>query len=466
LKILIVNTLYYPDHIGGAEVSTQLLAEGLVRAGAEVSVVCATGDGHDHVTRLNGVNLYRLRYFNLYWPHRPGNHSRLARFVYHAFDVSNVVMSRKLARIIRHEKPDVVHTSNLACLSVDTWRVARNAGVPIVHTIRDYYLMCPSTLMFADGEPCKRQCSACALYSWPKRLASKHVNVAVGVSRFALKEHLRNGYFDRATRTAVVNNPFSPGSRVKSLQGMHTRRTGPVRLGVLGRVARSKGAEVVLDQLLAEHMLEWTLVFGGTGEDGYITSLKRKYPDSRVAYLGHVNPDSFFPTIDILIVPSMWHEPFGRVIVEAYSFGVPVIGANRGGIPEIIDHRFGLLFDMDHPKTLIQEIRKAIDLLKEPSLKDELRAYADTFSAESVTDAYIDIYRTALRLPSYESRDSSTVFDDNTVSTADTVALSDAAGGNLGEALQAGGQPDKMRSDSEVLFDSALSSYSPPRRSL
>jgi hypothetical protein len=111
-----------------------------------------------------------------------------------------------------------------------------------------------------------------------------------------------------------------------------------------------------------------------------------------------------------------------------------------------IDHGFGLLFDMDHPKTLIQEIRKVIDLLKEPSLKDELRAYVDTFSAESVTDAYLDIYRTALRSPRDESRDPSTVFEDDAVPTGDTVALSDAASGNLGESFQAGGQPDKMRS--------------------
>lgn len=73
MKILIVNTLYYPDKVGGAEVSTQLLAEGLVRAGMEVSVACATGTGMDSISELNGVKVYRLRNANLYWPHRPKN---------------------------------------------------------------------------------------------------------------------------------------------------------------------------------------------------------------------------------------------------------------------------------------------------------------------------------------------------------------------------------------------------------
>jgi len=396
VKILIVNTLYYPDKVGGAEVSTQLLAEGLVRAGMEVSVACATGAGGDSVTELNGVKVYRLRNTNLYWPHQPKKRSRFAKLAWHALDVYNIVMSRKLAGIIKREKPDVIHTSNLACLSVDVWRVARNAGVPIVHTARDYYLMCPATTMFSDVEPCKRQCGSCALYSAPKRSASTRVEVAVGVSRFVLQKHLDNGYFPDATRTAVINNCYVPSKDAVSLRPKRHYEGGPVRLGVLGRVARDKGSEVVLEQLSADRTLEWTLAFGGNGEADYIASLKEKYNDPRVEFLGHVKPAEFLSNIDILIVPSIWHEPFGRVIVEAYSYGLPVVGANRGGIPEVIDPRSGLVFDMDRPQTLIEKIRDAIELLKEPSVHERLRRHADTFSPDSMVNAYLDVYRSAL----------------------------------------------------------------------
>ena len=40
-----------------------------------------------------------------------------------------------------------------------------------------------------------------------------------------------------------------------------------------------------------------------------------------------------------MIIPSLWNEPFGRVVIEAYSHNKPVIGANRGGIPEIIKRK-------------------------------------------------------------------------------------------------------------------------------
>ncbi|WP_244818110.1 glycosyltransferase family 4 protein [Caballeronia sp. Lep1P3] len=396
MKILIVNTLYYPDKVGGAEVSTQLLAEGLVRAGMEVSVACASGTGFDSVTALNGVRVYRMRNANLYWPHQPKRHSRVAKLLWHAIDVHNVIMSRKLKKIIAREKPDVVHTSNLACLSVDMWRVARNAGVPIVHTARDYYLICPATTMFSDAEPCKRQCGSCALYSAPKRAASSRVEVAVGVSRFVLQKHLESGYFPEATRTAVINNCYVPSVETTPFKRTRRYEGGPVRLGVLGRVARDKGSEVVLEQLSADRTLDWTLAFGGSGDPDYIASLRAKYRDPRVEFLGHVKAGDFLNSIDILIVPSIWHEPFGRVIVEAYSYGLPVVGANRGGIPEVIEPRSNLVFDMGRPETLIGKIAEAIELLKTPCVHDHLRRHADTFSPESMVNAYLDVYRSAL----------------------------------------------------------------------
>jgi glycosyltransferase involved in cell wall biosynthesis len=394
VKILIANTLYHPDTVGGAEISTRLLAEGLVKAGMDVCVVCATGTGVDRVSTLNGVRIYHLRSVNLYWPHKPKNHSPVVKLIWHAIDVHNVIMSRKLKNIIAREKPDIINTSNLSCLSIDIWRVARNAGVPIVHTARDYYLMCPTSTMFARAKPCQRQCGMCSLYAGPKRAASAQVDVAVAVSRFVLQKHLDNGYFPRAMRSEVISNCFLPDE----VPPKHARRyeSGPVRLGVLGRLSPEKGLEVLLEQLLADKTLDWTLAIGGKGDAEYVEGLKAKYADPRVEYLGHVKSGEFLDSIDVLVVPSIWNEPFGRVTVEAYSRGVPVVGANTGGIPEVIEPRSNLLFDMEQPGTLVPKIHEAIEFLKDPSVHDRLRAHANSFSLTSMVDAYLDVYQTAL----------------------------------------------------------------------
>jgi len=396
VKILIANTLYFPDEPGGAEISTRLLAEGLVRAGIEVCVVCATGTGADRVDDVNGVKVYRLRSVNLYWPHVREKHGRVAKLIWHAIDVYNVIMSRKLSSIIAREKPDVISTSNLSCLSVDIWRLARNAGVPIVHTARDYYLMCPTAIMFSHAKPCERQCGVCSVYAQPKRVASARVAAAVGVSRFVLQKHLESGYFSRATRTAVIYNACESNEDSTSAQRTRRYQGGPVRLGLLGRVSREKGLEVLLEQLLADNTLQWTLAVGGHADADYLESIKAKYDDPRVEYLGRVNPDEFFDGIDILVVPSIWNEPFGRVTVEAYSHGVPVVGANTGGIPEVIEPRTNLAFDMARPSSIIDKLHEAVALLEDPGVHDRMREYARRFNVDAMVDAYRALYESVL----------------------------------------------------------------------
>jgi len=398
VKILIANTLYHPDSVGGAEVSTRILAEGLSAAGNEVCVVCATGTGVDRLSELNGVKIYHLRSVNLYWPHQPKKHSRVAKLMWHAIDVHNVMMARKLRNIIAREKPDIINTSNLSCLSIDIWRIARKAGVPIVHTARDYYLMCPTSTMFSHAKTCTRQCGMCALYAGPKKAASARVDVAIGVSRFVLQKHLDSGYFPQATRTAVISNCYVP-FKDSAAPTERSRRYGggAVRLGLLGRVSPEKGLEILLDQLLADDTLDWTLAIGGKGDAAYMESLQTKYRDPRVEFLGHVKAGDFLSSIDILVVPSIWNEPFGRVTVEAYSHGVPVVGANTGGIPEVIEPDSHLIFDIEKPHTIIEKIRDAIELLKSATVHDRLLNHAKSFSPASMVDAYIDVYHSALK---------------------------------------------------------------------
>lgn len=65
MKILIFNTLYYPNIIGGAEKSVQLLAEMLVSRGHEPIIVSTFTD--DKIDKVNGIKVYYLHHRNLYW---------------------------------------------------------------------------------------------------------------------------------------------------------------------------------------------------------------------------------------------------------------------------------------------------------------------------------------------------------------------------------------------------------------
>ena len=87
-----------------------------------------------------------------------------------------------------------------------------------------------------------------------------------------------------------------------------------------------------------------------------------------------VQPEIFFPQVDVVVVPSLFREAFARTIIEAFSYGIPVIGSRSGGIPETIKPDVnGLIFTPGDAAELGQLIER---LAQEPSLLRMLSANA------------------------------------------------------------------------------------------
>jgi glycosyltransferase involved in cell wall biosynthesis len=131
-------------------------------------------------------------------------------------------------------------------------------------------------------------------------------------------------------------------------------RDGPLRIVMLGRLARWKGQDVFL-RAFAEAFPggeEEAVVAGSAlfGEDAYAAELhdlaKELGIADRVTFTGFVDDvESLLAGVDVLVHASVIPEPFGRVIVEAMVAGIPVIASDAGGPAEIItDGVDGLLF--------------------------------------------------------------------------------------------------------------------------
>ncbi|WP_413702352.1 glycosyltransferase [Psychromonas sp. KJ10-10] len=73
-------------------------------------------------------------------------------------------------------------------------------------------------------------------------------------------------------------------------------------------------------------------------------------------FIGHTEPAHFFNSIDLLIVPSDWDEPFGRVVVESYSHSTPVLVSNRGGLVELVEDNYIIDIDDDLFDQLLDKI--------------------------------------------------------------------------------------------------------------
>lgn len=359
MKIGMINTLYHPYQVGGAERSARLLAEALVAAGHDVFVItCAEQRGCEV---LNGVRIYREPLANVYWPFAPGARVQLLKPLWHLIDTLNPVMASHVKRILRVEQPDVVNTNNIGGFSVSVWPVIKVLDIPLVHTVRDYYLMCVRSTLYrqAENRNCEQLCLTCKTLSAPRRRHAAYVDRVIGISRAALDEHAALGLFAEIP-CAVIPNIASP-DQARINPGKKPPYT---RFGYLGRIEPSKGLTELLTAFSAalKSRPDLRLTLGGIGEQDYVQQLRASFPQTAITFLGQVEPADFFDSIDFLVVPSRWKEPLGRVVLEAYHYGVPVLGARRGGIAEnIVEGETGFRFDVSAPDELASLMARCAD---------------------------------------------------------------------------------------------------------
>ena len=386
MRVAVLNQFYAPQRFGGAELSVQMLCEALVARGNEVTVITGSvADTRDRET-INGVNVLRIKGGNLYnWNGQ--KHPVAVRAVWHSIDAWNPMAFRHVRRALCGVRPDLLHTNNLAGFSASAWGAAKSLGVPVAHTLRDYYLLCPSSGMFRGLSNCIRQCAACNLMSIPKRLAARAVRGVIGISEYILRRHQQAGLFAKEQVSGVIPNPVSLPVRPEK-QPFNGRG---LALGFLGRLEPAKGIEVLLKTLTDHDFCGWSeVIVGGRGSDEYERALRHKYNDSRVKFLGLIDPTAFFNRVDLLVVPSLWNEPFGRVVIEAYAHGVPVVASNRGGLNELVKNgEDGFLFNPDSSDSLRNLL---IHLASQVGLMEKLQrgtfSNVSCHSPEAIASAY------------------------------------------------------------------------------
>lgn len=393
MKIMMVNTLFYPHIFGGAEKSVQLLAEGLTQRGHEVTAVSVAA--HMQIGNINKIKAYYLAPHNTYWGGMPKKVNRIKKLRWHLKDIFNPGIYRDITRIIDVEKPDIIHTHMMTGLSAAPWLVARRKGIPVVHTLREYSLICESGTMFRNNANCGSQCMSCRCFTALKKHLSNQgcIRHLVGLSDFIINQHLQHGYFAGVPYTRVFNGVQQFGSNLISLDAIHL----PVKILYLGRIDRTKGVFEVLDAVQQVNGIE--LFLGGHILDDAIQEKidNCRYP-SNIKFLGFINPQDVLPEIDAVIVPSRWHEPFGRVVIEAYQHGKPVIASNRGGLPEIvIEGKTGFLYDPDDSMQLVAILRR---LAEQPSLltsmAEPIEEQLAVFDNQLICEQYESIYHSVL----------------------------------------------------------------------
>jgi glycosyltransferase involved in cell wall biosynthesis len=385
MKVMIINSLYHPNIIGGAEKSTQVIAENLKRLKHEPFV--ATISDTDRIDYVNGIKVYYISHSNVYWSYYSKTKSGFLKIFWHFISLYNPVILKKLAKIIKEENPEIVHTNNLSEFTVGAWKLVKKYRIPIVHTLRDFSLICPRATLFRRNDICRKKNSICLLILKFRRIFSKYPDAVTGNSHFVLDQHVKSGFFKYSKKYVVYNS--LEDEKINSIK----RRSGNLRFGYVGQLSYHKGVEF-LCRAFREKNLAKLHIFGRGITEEYENYLKENYGSEMIIFHGFIKTQIALNSIDVLIVPSLCFDSLPRVIYEAYSHGVPVIGTSRGGTPEIIETgRTGYVYDAESVDELIQKVKLFID---KPSLIEEMKSNcmekARDFLPDKVMQNYIDIY--------------------------------------------------------------------------
>jgi len=392
-KILIAHSLYPPHVIGGAEISTQILAQTLDPC-YDVKVITVGGHKEGRVRKdsVNGIEILRLPFNNRYWI---GDSSRQVstsdKVLWRVQDIFNIRQYRHIKQYLALTRPVVVHTQNIPGLSLAIWKAAYELKIPVVHTLRDFSLIEPIQISAYSR-----------VYRQISKRYSRMISSVIGISEHILRTHTVMGFFEHASKH-VIHNIVENNDNVQDLYAdKKVRHDQPLNIGYFGQLTEVKGVHYLIDAVkkLDQKVLGKLFIHGDGPMLHQLQELAESEP--RVIFMGKLDKSQVarrMAGMDLTIVPSTWDEPFGRVVIESYQVGTPVYASKVGGMPEILMDAGRFSFAAHSADEISKAILDYYELseLEKNQMKLQCFAHSQSFNEDYLLKEHSNIYEKLIR---------------------------------------------------------------------
>lgn len=392
MRILHVSLGWPPFRTGGLVRYCCDLMDEQVRQGHAVGMLYPAGNSHRghgyiNISQRGGIASYGLYTRNLvplvFGVADPG-----------LLDCSND--DQAYQKVLDDFRPDVVHVHSIQGIGFRFFERVRKRGIRQVFTTHDYYPICLRTNYICSNgklcnEPDEVKCATCnlengltyrkALLMQSKLYQKIKDNRIAKVIRKEMKAGIRckqgetielsQGQlteFRTVMRThfkiieqmdiihanselaAMYYRRWFPEKKIvviplthSGVVTQHVKKEvhNPIRIGYVGGANRYKGYQVLFEALSElSHDLGWMLFFYGTSPStGEIPESIRDRVQCRGFYKD-AEAKRVFSEMDLLVVPSIWPETFGFVVIEALAVGTVVVCSDMVGAKQLVDHEF------------------------------------------------------------------------------------------------------------------------------
>lgn len=412
MHVLIAAHGFPPTHSAGAERRAERMARWLIGQGHQVTVF-AVEKLDEPGFRLETKEQDGFTIHRLFYDVKQGD------FFRNLYDYPPIGHAFK--RVLSQNSVDLVHVVSGYLLGGQVIHTAREAGLPLVITLTEYWFMCARlNLIQATGALCSgpesdEKCMRCLMEDqrrfrlpaeripaladtfWSaarhmpfathkttavaeRRKTLQHVleaaDLVICPSRYLMNTFGKFGY-DTSRYTFMRQGLSTPVGQKPQVE---RSASDGLRLGYIGQIKVHKGVDLIVDAVIrlldSGHRLSLDLWGSETEEPQYTQMLKERsasYPTIRWngRYTG-AKAWEVLAGFDALVIPSRWYENSPNVILEAYEMKLPVIATDLGGMAELVEHeRTGLVFKLNDLDDLHNQLKR---LLVEPDLLGRLRA--------------------------------------------------------------------------------------------
>jgi len=316
---------------------------------------------------------------------------------------------------LRRQAYDIVHVQNFfPLISPSVYYAAKAEGVPVVQTLHNYRLLCHNAYFFRDGRVCEdclgkfvpfpgvvHACyrenragsavvAAMLTVHRAMRTWSNMVDVYIALTEFARQKFIEGGL--PAEKIMIKPNFVYPDL------GQGEGRGGYAIF--VGRLSPEKGIDTLLTTWKTLGSKVPLKIVGDGPLSPQVAEAAERLPG--IEWLGRRPLKEVYELIGeaaFLVFPSEWYETFGRVAIEAFAKGTPVIAANIGAIAELIDNgRTGILYCPGQPEDLRAKVEWALTHPSElGQMRKEARAeFEAKYTVEQNYQILMSVYERAM----------------------------------------------------------------------
>ena len=372
---LLVTPYYEPNIVGGAEISVQLIAEGLMGSCDVLTY------GSENGTRtVGGVTVHEIRLpgFEKLWggPLGVAAPTKKDHLTWH---IKTTFPNKALVALYGSffskyaYKTIILNTNEDAMARPSLWKAAHDSGARVVLTLRDNLLLSGRTFKGIDYGGTFRD---------KVRRQLEWIDEIVAPSQYMIDLYAQYGMIKESSR--VIPNA------VKDLDVEAVPFSQKEGVLYAGSLSEQKGIPTLLEAVDGFVDDENLTLIGRGPLSGAIND------GERVSKFDWMPKDELYQAMakaKVLVLPSEWPEAFGRVLVEAVRCGTLVIGSNAGGIPEVLSFDGRYLFQSGDGAALVDRVNRVL-LLNEAEYArelDELQEKMKMFDLEHYVASWSDV---------------------------------------------------------------------------